>query len=138
MRHKTLATLCIVLAITAFTQTRNNAIHPEYDLVIRGARVLDGTGNPWYYADVGVLGERISRIGRISEKGRREIDAAGMYLTPGLIDMHSHSDYTLLVDGNAESKLRQGVTTEILGEASSAAPRCPAAQPEDDAATEPY
>lgn len=138
MRLKTLATLCFVFAITAFTQTRNNAIHPEYDLVIRGARVLDGTGNPWYYADVGVLGERISRIGRIAEKGRREIDAAGMYLTPGLIDMHSHSDYTLLVDGNAESKLRQGVTTEILGEASSAAPRCPAAQPEDDAATEPY
>jgi len=62
MRHKLLATLCFILAITAFSQTRNNATHPEYDLVIRGARVLDGTGNPWFYADVGVSGERIARI----------------------------------------------------------------------------
>jgi N-acyl-D-amino-acid deacylase len=110
----------------------------KYDLVVRHARVLDGTGNPWFYADVGVKGDRIGRIGRISETGKREIDGTGLYLTPGFIDMHSHSDYTLLVDGNAESKIRQGVTTEILGEASSAAPRCPAAQPEDDAATGPY
>ena len=138
MRLQFFATLSLFLAVIAVGQSRNAVSHPEYDLVIRGARVLDGSGNPWFYADVGVVGERIAYIGRIPEKGKREIDAAGMYLTPGFIDMHSHSDYTLLVDGNAESKLRQGVTTEILGEASSAAPRCPAAQPEDDAATQPY
>jgi N-acyl-D-amino-acid deacylase len=138
MRHQFLAVLSLSLAITAFGQSRNAVSHREYDLVIRHARVLDGTGNPWFYTDVGVTGDRITHVGTIPEKGKREIDAAGMYLTPGFIDMHSHSDYTLLVDGNAESKLRQGVTTEILGEASSAAPRCPAAQPEDDAAAGPY
>src|SRR5947207_3543023 len=138
MRHQFFAVLSLSLAVTALGQSRNAVSHAEYDLVIRHSRVLDGTGNPWFYADVGVTGERITRIGSIPDKGKREIDAAGMYLAPGLIDMHSHSDYTLLVDGNAESKLRQGVTTEILGEASSAAPRCPAAQPEDDAAAGPY
>ena len=93
-----------------------------YDLVIRNGKVMDGTGNPWVYADVAVNGDRIAEIGRIDGKAKREIDAKGLIVAPGFIDMHSHSDFLLLEDGNAESKIRQGVTTEILGEGSSAGP----------------
>src|SRR5262249_4508182 len=110
-----------LLSINQGLSAQKTTANAPYDLVIRHARVLDGTGNPWFYADVGLKGDRISRVGAIPEAGKREIDGTGLYLTPGFIDMHSHSDYTLLVDGNAESKIRQGVTTEILGEASSAA-----------------
>lgn len=110
----------------------------SYDLVIHGARVIDGTGNPWFHADVGVSGDRIAKIDQIAGSGTKEIDARGLVLSPGFIDMHSHSDYALLVDGNAEGKIRQGVTTEVIGEASSAAPRCPRAKEEDEEATAPY
>ena len=94
----------------------------EYDLVIRNGKVIDGTGNPWFYGDVGVTGDRIAEVGRVSGPAKREIDAKGWVVSPGFIDMHSHSDFLLLEDGNAESKVRQGVTTEILGEGSSAGP----------------
>ncbi|HSR42111.1 MAG TPA: D-aminoacylase, partial [Longimicrobiales bacterium] len=94
-----------------------------YDLLIRGGRVVDGTGNPWFQADVAVREGTIAAVGRIGDAGAdRVIDASGLTVVPGFIDMHSHSDYTLLVDGNAESKVRQGVTTEILGENGSAGP----------------
>lgn len=94
----------------------------QYDIVIRNGKVMDGTGNPWFYADVAVSGDRIAAVGRIEGSAKREIDAKGLVVAPGFIDMHSHSDFLLLEDGNAESKIRQGVTTEILGEGSSAAP----------------
>ena len=94
----------------------------EYDLVIRNGKVIDGTGNPWFYGDVAVNGERIVQIGRVEGTTKREIDAKGLAVAPGFIDMHSHSDFVLLEDGNAESKIRQGVTTEILGEGTSAGP----------------
>ena len=77
-------------------------------------------------ADVAILKDRIVRIARLSSderrRSRRVIDASGMVVSPGFIDIHSHSDYSLLVDGTAQSKIRQGVTTEILGEADSAGP----------------
>ncbi len=95
---------------------------PAYDLVIRNGRVVDGTGNPWFYADVAVRGDRIAVVGKIAGAGAREIDAKGLIVAPGFIDMHSHSDLLLLEDGNAQSKIRQGVTTEILGEGDSAGP----------------
>lgn len=94
-----------------------------FDLVIRNGKIVDGTGNPWYHGDVAVKGDRIAALGKIAAKtGKREIDARGLVVAPGFIDMHSHSDYTILEDGNAQSKIRQGVTTEVLGESSSPGP----------------
>ena len=99
-----------------------SALAAEHDLVIRNGKVMDGTGNPWFNADVAVTGDRITHIGRVQGSGKREIDAKDLIVAPGFIDMHSHSDFLLLEDGNGESKIRQGVTTEILGEGSSAGP----------------
>jgi len=94
----------------------------DFDLVIRGGRVVDGTGNPWRYADVAVQGDRIAAVGRVTGTGIKEVDVTGFGVSPGFIDIHSHSDYLLLRDGSAHSKIRQGVTTEILGEGNSAGP----------------
>jgi N-acyl-D-amino-acid deacylase len=94
-----------------------------YDLVIRNGKIVDGTGNPWFTGDVAVRAGRIVAVGRIPpNNGRRSIDARGLVVAPGFIDMHSHSDFLLLEDGLAQSKIRQGVTTEVLGEGTSAGP----------------
>src|SRR6185295_5472187 len=69
-----------------------------------------------------IVGDRIVAVGKVDGVGRREIDARGLIVAPGFIDMHSHSDYLLLEDGAAQSKIRQGVTTEVLGEESSGGP----------------
>jgi N-acyl-D-aspartate/D-glutamate deacylase len=89
---------------------------PDYDVVIRGGRVLDGAGNPWIRADVAVRAGRIVRIGRVEGSGRREIDATGLYVSPGFIDMMDQSGSVLPRNGLAENKLRMGVTTAIGGE----------------------
>jgi N-acyl-D-aspartate/D-glutamate deacylase len=95
----------------------------SYDLIIRGGKVVDGSGNPWFFGDVAVNGERIVALERkLAGKARREIDARGLVVAPGFIDMHSHSDWTLFEDGDAQSKIRQGVTTDVLGEGSSGGP----------------
>ena len=95
----------------------------KYDLVIRNGRIVDGTGNPWFYADVAIRDDRIVTIGQLDNtEGENTIDADGLVVAPGFIDMHSHSDFLLLEDGNAQSKIRQGVTTEVLGEGNSAGP----------------
>src|SRR5687767_13642447 len=95
---------------------------PAYDLVIRNGKVVDGTGNPWFVGDVAIRGDRIVAVGRVAGAAKREIDGKGLVVAPGFIDMHSHSDLLLLEDGNAPSKVRQGVTAEVLGEGSSAGP----------------
>lgn len=85
---------------------------------------MDGAGNPWYYGDVGVVGKKIAKIGRL-DKGqcRRAIDAKGLYVCPGFIDIHTHSDINALVFPGCDSTLRQGVTTHLIGNCgSSAAP----------------
>lgn len=95
----------------------------SYDIVIHGGRVVDGTGNPWFYGDVAVSRGKIAKIGRINpSSGKRAIAAKGMVVTPGYIDMHTHSDQPLVADGNAESKVRQGVTLDIIGESQTVAP----------------
>jgi N-acyl-D-amino-acid deacylase len=99
------------------------AAEKKFDLVIRSGRVVDGTGNPWFYGDVALRGDRIALIDRvIAGQGEREIDAKGLVVAPGFTDMHSHSDWVLLEDGQAQSKIRQGVTLEVLGEGSSVGP----------------
>jgi len=97
--------------------------HSPYDLVIVNAHILDGSGSPWYEGSVAIRNGRIADIGRLGDvTAKRTIDARGLVVAPGFIDMHSHSDFALLADGKAESKIRQGVTTEIIGEAESAGP----------------
>lgn len=95
----------------------------DFDLLIRGGRIVDGTGNPSFLGDIGIRGNRIAAMGHLaSATAKRTIDAAGLTVAPGFIDIHNHSDYTLVVDGNAQSMIRQGVTSMILGEGGSAAP----------------
>jgi N-acyl-D-aspartate/D-glutamate deacylase len=85
------------------------------DLVIRGGTMFDGLGNPGVAGDIAVYRGRIADMGRIEGRGAREIDASGLYVTPGFIDIHSHSDFTLLVDPRAASAVHQGVTLEVIG-----------------------
>lgn len=89
---------------------------PDYDVVIRNGRVLDGAGNPWIRADVAIRDGRFVRVGVVPGTGAREIDATGLYVSPGWIDMMDQSGSTLLYNPRAENKLRMGVTTAIGGE----------------------
>ncbi|MDP3388172.1 MAG: amidohydrolase family protein [Eubacteriales bacterium] len=87
-----------------------------FDLIILNGKVIDGTGSPEQKLDIAVKDGRIVEIGLLGDAISKEaFDAEGLYVTPGFIDMHSHSDYTLLLDGKAESFVRQGVTTEVIG-----------------------
>jgi N-acyl-D-amino-acid deacylase len=88
-----------------------------FDVLITGGTVVDGTGSPGFRADVGITGEKIAAIGNLSaESARRVIDATGLTVSPGFIDSHAHSDGVLLWDPQHANGLRQGVTTEILGQ----------------------
>jgi N-acyl-D-amino-acid deacylase len=87
------------------------------DLLIRGGRVIDGAGNPWFSADVGITGSRIAAVGLLGEEpADRVIDADGLYVCPGFVDMHTHSDLQLLANPAHEAKVHQGVTLEVLGQ----------------------
>jgi N-acyl-D-amino-acid deacylase len=97
-----------------------------YDLVIRNGRIVDGTGTPWYAADVGVRTGRIAAIGALWDApAKRIIDARGMVVAPGFIDMLGQSESSILVNPHLPSKIFQGITTEITGEGGSAAPLNP-------------
>jgi N-acyl-D-amino-acid deacylase len=94
-----------------------------YDIVIRNGRIVDGTGSPWYAADVGIRGGRIAAIGMLDgAQARRTVDAAGRVVAPGFIDMLGQSEMSILVNPSLPSKIFQGITTEITGEGSSAGP----------------
>ena len=111
---------------------------PKYDLLIIHGHILDGTGSPWFEGSVAIKDAKIADLGRLPDTAaKRVIDAAGLVVAPGFIDLHSHSDFTLLVDGKAQSKIRQGVTTEVIGESASAGPILGPAVPDFDNGTAP-
>src|SRR5690348_2587859 len=88
----------------------------EWDILIRNGTAYDGSGRPGESGDVAIAAGRIAQIGRgLSADAERVIDAAGLAVTPGFIDIKTHSDFTLPINPKAESKVRQGVTTEIIG-----------------------
>jgi N-acyl-D-aspartate/D-glutamate deacylase len=119
--HARLLLLTILLASLA---APGSAQAPPFDVIIRGGQVLDGTGSAAVRADVGIRGDRIVTVGSLDgQSARRTIDAAGLIVAPGFIDLHTHSEMPLFADGTAQSKVRQGVTLDITGESTSAAPR---------------
>ncbi|MFN8482015.1 MAG: D-aminoacylase [Anaerolineae bacterium] len=87
-----------------------------FDILFKNARILDGTGNPWFYGDVGVRGDRIAAVGRLDASAAIVIDAREKFLAPGFIDAHIHTDVMLLADPIHAAGLRQGVTTHIIGQ----------------------
>ncbi|HEU5452123.1 MAG TPA: D-aminoacylase [Terriglobales bacterium] len=97
----------------------------SYDILIRNGHVIDGTGNPWVAADVGIAGGKVVFVGRApaNATAKRTIDAAGMIVAPGFIDMLGQSEAALLIDKRGFSKITQGITTEITGEGGSIAPQ---------------
>jgi dihydroorotase/N-acyl-D-amino-acid deacylase len=95
----------------------------SYDIVISNGRIVDGTGAPWFRGDIGIRGDRIVRIGDLhAATAKQRIDAKNLVVSPGFIDMLGQSEFNVLVDNRAASKILQGVTTEITGEGSSIAP----------------
>lgn len=119
MRYPLLA--AAVCAAGVFVGAQSAA--PRFDMVISGGRIVDGTGDPWYHGDVGITGDRIAAIGDLSgASAATRIDATGLVVSPGFIDMLGQSEFNVLVDNRAASKITQGVTTEVTGEGSSIAP----------------
>jgi N-acyl-D-aspartate/D-glutamate deacylase len=95
----------------------------QFDLVIRNGHIIDGTGSPWYAGDLAILKGRVAAIGSLANApARRIIDAHGLTVTPGFIDMLGQSELSILVNPHLPSKIFQGITTEITGEGSSIAP----------------
>lgn len=121
------AVAAILLAACAPVTTQRPAPAPAYDLVISNGKIVDGTGNPWFHGDLAIRGDRIVAVasrGALSQAPSREhVDAQGLVVAPGFIDIQSHSwNQLLLGDGRVISKVTQGVTTEILGESTTPAP----------------
>src|SRR5215813_2245676 len=98
---------------------------PQFDVLIRSGRIVDGSGGPWFRGDVGIVGDRIAALGTLvppaadhdesDPRANAVVDAAGLVVAPGFVDFHSHSDVSLLADPRAESAVRQGVTTQLVG-----------------------
>ncbi len=114
---------CRLLPCLALPLIWSCAGEPDYDLVVRGGTIYDGSGQPGYIGDVAVKGDRIAYVGpRAPGKASREIDAGGRAVAPGFINMLSWANESLLVDGLGQSDLRQGVTLEVMGEGNSMGP----------------
>jgi N-acyl-D-aspartate/D-glutamate deacylase len=116
----------VVLGVLAFSQPPTSSLQPPlrpFDTVITNGHVIDGTGSPWYAADVGIRDGRVAAIGRLAgAQAAQTIDAAGRVIAPGFIDMLGQSELTVLVEPTLPSKIFQGITTEITGEGGSVAP----------------
>ena len=108
---------CLLFALVSLADAQS------YDVVIRNGRIVDGTGSPWYSADIAIQGGRIAAIGQLAQsEAKGTIDAHGMVVAPGFIDMLGQSELTILVNPHLPSKIFQGITTEITGEGGSVAP----------------
>ena len=119
-----IARMSVKIASFGFAVAFLFAQRPSYDVLIRGARIVDGTGNPWFSGEIAIKDGRIAAVGHLgSPTAARVIDATGLVAAPGFIDLHTHSDLTLLADGTAQSKVRDGVTLDVIGESTSVAPR---------------
>src|SRR6266571_2167308 len=119
--------LGVLVCVSALGAVRTSGLEPRssdpFDAVILHGHVIDGTGSPWYAADVGIRDGRIAAIGRLADApATQRIDARGRVVAPGFIDMLGQSELTLLVDPHVPSKIFQGITTEITGEGGSVAP----------------
>ena len=124
-------TLLLLLPLSLLAQ--------NYDLLIRNGRIVDGTGSPWYAADIAIRDGHIAAIGRLdSVTAKQTIDAAGMVVAPGFIDMLGQSEGSILVNPHLPSKIYQGITTEITGEGGSAAPLTDAIRAADRSSYEHY
>ncbi|HJT01257.1 MAG TPA: D-aminoacylase [Terriglobales bacterium] len=116
--------LCAWFGLLVFAAVAAWAQSARYDVVIRNGHIIDGTGSPWYAGDIGIRDGRIAAVGDLaSAAAKRTIDAHGMVVAPGFIDMLGQSELTILVDPHLPSKIYQGITTEITGEGDSAAPQ---------------
>src|SRR5436190_3869764 len=115
---------CVVAVIALFFAAAPiEAQKTSVDFIISGVRVVDGTGSPWFIGDIAVSGDRIAAIGDLrNASANKRIDASGLVASPGFIDVQGQSEFNLLVDNRAASKITQGVTTEITGEGTSIAP----------------
>ncbi len=120
---KSLAVLCLLLAVLLFASCATTTTKPMLDLKIINGRILDGTGAPWYRGDIGVRGDTIVAIGDLSSTpANTTLDARQNIVSPGFIDLLGQSQMSVLVDPHLEPKVRQGVTTEVTGEGSSPGP----------------
>src|SRR4249919_2577618 len=122
-RHPLPALIVLALLLVVASLIALRAQPPDFDLLIAGGRIVDGSGAPWFYADVGIKGDHIAAIGQLKDAtATTRVDAAGLVVAPGFIDMLGQSEFNVLVDGRAASKVTMGVTTEVTGEGSSIAP----------------
>src|SRR2546425_12850451 len=115
----------LALAAAAIAAATLHAQPPQtrFDVLIRNGRIVDGTGAPWFRGDVGIVGDRITAVGAMGDAtSATAIDATNLVVAPGFIDLLGQSEFNVLVDGRAASKIMQGVTTEVTGEGSSIAP----------------
>jgi dihydroorotase/N-acyl-D-amino-acid deacylase len=118
------AMVCALVACQSSTpQTPARSPQEPFDVLITNGRVVDGTGAPWVRADVGVIGDRIAAIGQLAgREAKTRVDASNLVVSPGFIDMLGQSEFNVLADPRAASKITQGITTEITGEGGSIAP----------------
>src|SRR6058998_207000 len=123
MRFSRIVIGCAAVAAATCSVARPSTQRPRYDLVITNGRIVDGTGAPWFRGDVAIAGDRIAAVGAVGDAGGApRIDATDLIVAPGFIDLLGQSEFNVLVDGRAASKIMQGVTTEVTGEGSSIAP----------------
>lgn len=115
--------LLLTLAYSAILSAQSSQ-RSGYDVIIKNGQIIDGSGNPWVSGDVAITGDRITRIGKLdSSSAKRVIDAHGLVVAPGFIDMLGQSEMALLIDNRSLSKLSQGIASEITGEGASVAPQ---------------